>query len=412
MKVNLIREQFPALNQTIDKVTPIFFDGPGGAQVPQSVLDAMSGYLGLYNANLGGTFFSSDKTVALVNQARHVAATFLNSESPDQIVFGANMTSLTFSFSRAISRDWHQSDEIIVTNADHYSNVSSWQQAAEDKGATVKQLKVNPDDCRLDDAHFDSLLNENTKLVAVTYASNTTGSINDIKYIIEQAHKVGALVYVDAVHLAPHELLDVQALDCDFLACSAYKFFGPHLGIIYGKRVHLASFKPYKVEPATLAIPGCWETGTLNFEALAGFIAAIEYLASLSGESSDTPLRTRLQHAFSKIKEYEIQLSRYMLSRISEIPEITVYGITESSQLAKRTPTFAIRIEGVTPRAVSEHLAKSHICVWDGHFYAQGLCQQLDLLDKGGVVRIGCMHYNTIDEIKQLFDEIQKLIKG
>lgn len=236
MNLTQLRRQFPALMQQVAGKSPIFLDGPGGSQVPQPVLSAMSAYLGYYNSNLGGAFFSSEKTVELMADARQAAADLLNSPSRDQIVFGANMTSLTFSFSRAISRDWQAGDEIIVTNADHFSNVSSWQQAAEDKGAKVNTVLINEADCSLDLAHFTSLLSTKTKLVAVTYASNTTGSINDIKRIVEMAHSVGALVYVDAVHYAPHELIDVQALDCDFLACSAYKFFGPHLGCRHQRR--------------------------------------------------------------------------------------------------------------------------------------------------------------------------------
>ncbi|MCF2862550.1 cysteine desulfurase-like protein [Pseudoalteromonas sp. Cnat2-41] len=412
--MNLIelRQQFPALMQQVDGQSPIFFDGPGGAQVPQSVLDAMSSYLGHYNANLGGAFFSSDKTVAVMSAARQAVADLLNSPSPEQIVFGANMTSLTFSFSRALSRDWQASDEIIVTNADHYSNVSSWVQAAEDKGARVHALRVNEQDCTLDMAYFEQLLNDNTKLVAVTYASNTTGSINDIKRIIELAHQHGALVYVDAVHYAPHELIDVQALDCDFLACSAYKFFGPHVGIVYGKRAHLEHFTPYKVAPAKDVVPGRWETGTQSFEGLAGVTAAIDYIASLSGLDASTPRRQRLQVAFANSKEHEMALSRHFLTRLAEFPQITLYGISDVERVQQRTPTFALTIAGFEPRQISEFLGQHHLCVWDGNFYAQGLCEQLGVMDKGGVVRIGCMHYNSIAEIDRLFELLATLINN
>ncbi|BBN83052.1 cysteine desulfurase-like protein [Pseudoalteromonas sp. A25] len=405
-----VRRQFPALMQRVNGQAPLFLDGPGGAQVPQSVLSAMSAYLGYYNSNLGGAFFSSDKTVNLMNDARQAVADLLNAPCKEQIVFGANMTSLTFSFSRAISRDWQTGDEVIVTNADHYSNVSSWRQAAEDKGASVHAVRINEDDCTLDLAHYKSLLNNNTKLVAVTYASNTTGSINDIKQIVELAHQVGALVYVDAVHYAPHELVDVQALDCDFLACSAYKFFGPHVGIVYGKREHLEGFTPYKVEPAKDVIPGRWETGTQSFEGLAGVIAAIDYIASLSGMSEDTPRRERLTTAFVKTKQHEMALSEYFLTRLEQFPQISLFGIADKARLAERTPTFALTFVGLAPRAVSEFLGKQHMCVWDGNFYAQGLCEQLGVMDKGGVVRIGCMHYNTIEELERLFNAFEQLL--
>ena len=410
MELQKLRRQFPALMQQVNGQSPIFLDGPGGSQVPQSVLSAMSAYLGYYNSNLGGAFFSSDKTVDLMNDARQAVADLLNAPSKEQIVFGANMTSLTFSFSRAVSRDWQAGDEVIVTNADHFSNVSSWRQAAEDKGARVQAVKINEADCTLDLAHYKSLLNDKTKLVAVTYASNTTGSINDIKQIVELAHQVGALVYVDAVHYAPHELIDVQALNCDFLACSAYKFFGPHVGIVYGKREHLEGFTPYKVEPAKDVIPGRWETGTQSFEGLAGVIAAIDYIASLSDLPESTPRRERLAQAFANTKEHEMALSAYFLKRLADYPQIHLYGIADESRLAERTPTFALTFEGLAPREVSEFLGKQHMCVWDGNFYAQGLCEQLGVMDKGGVVRIGCMHYNTIEELEKLFSAFEALL--
>ena len=410
MNLTKLRRQFPALMQQVAGKSPIFLDGPGGSQVPQSVLSAMSAYLGYYNSNLGGAFFSSEKTVELMANARQAAADLLNAPSRDQIVFGANMTSLTFSFSRAISRDWQTGDEIIVTNADHFSNVSSWQQAAEDKGVKVNAARINEADCSLDLAHFASLLNTNTKLVAVTYASNTTGSINDIQRIVAMAHEVGALVYVDAVHYAPHELVDVQSLDCDFLACSAYKFFGPHLGMVYGKSEHLEGFTPYKVEPAKDVIPGRWETGTQSFEALAGLIAAVDYIADISELDDSHSRREKLTVAFAKTKQHEMALSEYFLTRLVNYTKIKLFGIDDLERLSERTPTFALTFTGLEPRQVSEFLGKQHICVWDGNFYAQGLCEQLGVLDKGGVVRIGCMHYNTIEELDQLFDLFDELL--
>ncbi|MBB1378091.1 cysteine desulfurase-like protein [Pseudoalteromonas sp. SR43-2] len=410
MNITQLREQFPALMQNVDGKSPIFLDGPGGSQVPTSVLTAMTAYLGHYNSNLGGAFFSSDKTVELMANARQAAADLLNAPSSQQIVFGPNMTSLTFSFSRAISRDWQAGDEIIVTNADHFSNVSSWQQAAEDKGVKVNTALINEADCSLDMVQFESLLNSNTKLVAVTYASNTTGSINNIKRIVELAHDVGALVYVDAVHYAPHELVDVQALDCDFLACSAYKFFGPHLGMVYGKKEHLDGFTPYKVEPAKDVAPGRWETGTQSFEAMAGFIAAVDYIAAISELDDSHSRREKLSVAFAKTKQHEMALSEHFLTRLVNYPRIKLFGIDDFDRLNERTPTFALIFKGLEPRAVSEFLGKQHICVWDGNFYAQGLCKQLDVLDKGGVVRIGCMHYNTIEELDQLFNLFDELL--
>ncbi|EKO3367812.1 cysteine desulfurase-like protein [Vibrio fluvialis] len=400
------RVQFSALNQRINDKPVVFLDGPGGSQVPQSVLEKMTAYLGHYNSNLGGHYFSSQITTDLMQQAREHAQALLNAESSGNIIFGANMTSLTFSLSRAISRDWQVGDEVIVTALDHYSNVSSWQQAAEDKGAIVHQARINPVDCTLDEDHLISLINPNTKLVALTYASNTTGSIVNVKRIVEAAHQAGAMVYVDAVHYAPHHLIDVQELGCDFLACSAYKFFGPHVGIAYVSSQWLHALKPYKVEPATNIGPGRFETGTQSFEGLAGVIAAIDYLAQW-GEAG-LSLRERLEQSFAQFNEHEQTLSKHFLARLAELKGATLYG-RDDYQSENRTPTFAIRLDDFHPELVARALGEQNICVWNGHFYALGLVRQLDLEDKGGVVRIGCMHYNTTEEIDSLFDALQRL---
>lgn len=400
------RAQFDALQQRVNDKAVIFFDGPGGSQVPTSVLEKMTAYLGRYNANLGGHYFSSQITGDVVRQAREHAQALLNAESSANIVFGANMTSLTFSLSRAISRDWQVGDEVIVTALDHYSNVSSWQQAAEDKGAIVHQARVNPDDCSLDEEHLISLINPSTRLVALTYASNTTGSIVNVKRIIEAAHRMGAMVYVDAVHYAPHHLIDVQELGCDFLACSAYKFFGPHVGIAYLSSQWLQALKPYKVEPATDTGPGRFETGTQSFEGLAGVIAAIDYLAQWG--QPEISLRERLEQSFAQFNQHEQTLSRHFLARLADVEGATLYG-RDDFQSENRTPTFALRLEGVEPERVARALGEQNICVWNGHFYAQGLIRQLDLHDKGGVVRIGFMHYNTLEEIDSLFAALKQL---
>ena len=399
--VDEARKQFPALQQKINNKAVYFFDGPGGTQVPESVLTAMTHYLGHYNANLGGQFFSSLKTNEVVNKARQSAQALLNANSENNIIFGPNMTSLTFQLSRAIARDWQAKDEVVVTSLDHYANVSPWQQVAQDKGARLRQVRINEQDCTLDYDHLLALINNSTKLVAITYASNLSGSIVDVKRVINAAHAAGALVYVDAVHYAAHRLIDVQALGCDFLLCSAYKFFGPHLGIAYIAPHMLHTLTPYKVEPATNSGSGRFETGTLPFEALAGLIASVDYLAQWA--ESDLPLRLRLQHSFSQYHQHEMQLSRYFLSKIVKQDKITLFGITSPSRLEQRTPTFSLRITGTTPEKVAQALAQHNICVWNGHFYAQGLCSQLGILDSGGVIRIGFMHYNTEQEIDDLF---------
>ncbi|EKO3858415.1 TPA: cysteine desulfurase-like protein [Vibrio harveyi] len=405
--LNQIREQFPALAQYHNDRPVTFFDGPGGSQVPQSVLDSMVSYLGHFNSNLGGHYFSSQATVDVMQSARESAQALLNAPSSGNIVFGANMTSLTFQLSRAISRDWKEGDEIIVSALDHYSNVSSWQQAAEDKGVIVHQVRINEHDCTLDLEHLQSLLSEKTRLVAVTYASNTTGSIVDIHQVVELAHRIGVQVYVDAVHYAPHHLVDVQAIGCDFLACSAYKFFGPHVGIAYIADQWLHSIKPYKVEPATNIGPGRFETGTQSFEGLAGVTAAIEYLAQFGDEGAS--LRQRLEQSYALYNQHEQQLSAHFLQRLSALDGVNLFGINdESSQL--RTPTFALTFDKYAPEFIAKTLGEHNICVWNGHFYALGLVRQLGLEESGGVVRIGCMHYNTTAEIDMLFDVLESIL--
>lgn len=405
--LNSVREQFSALSQQYNGKPVIFLDGPGGSQVPKSVLDSMTSYLGFYNSNLGGHFFSSQHTTNLMTQARESVQALVNAETPDNMVFGANMTSLTFQLSRAISRDWKAGDEIIVTALDHYSNVSSWQQAAEDKGVVVHQVKVDESNCSLDMDHFASLLSEKTKLVAVTFASNTTGSIVDVKTVIEQAHSVGAKVYVDAVHYAPHHLIDVQDLGCDFLACSAYKFFGPHVGIAYIAPQWLQTIQPYKVEPATNLGAGRFETGTQSFEGLAGVIQAVEYLSQWGEQGSS--LRKRLEQSFSQYNQHEQALSEYFLKRLSTLGNKVVLHGREEADSNLRTPTFALAFKYHHPEFVAKSLGEHNICVWNGHFYALGLIRQLGLEESGGVVRIGFMHYNTIEEVDQLFEALNGL---
>lgn len=404
---SLVRAQFSALQQTYKNKPAIFLDGPGGSQVPQSVLEAMNAYLGFFNSNLGGHYFSSQQTTDLMRDARHYAAALVNAESQDNIVFGANMTSLTFQLSRTISRDWQVGDEVIVTALDHYSNVSSWQQAAEDKGTTVHQARIDEQDCSLDVDHLLSLINPNTKLVALTYASNTTGSIVDVKRVVEAAHQVGAMVYVDAVHYAPHHLIDVQALGCDFLACSAYKFFGPHVGIAYVSPKWLQELKPYKVEPATDIGPGRFETGTQSFEGLAGVIAAVKYLSQW-GEN-EASLRERLVQSYQQFNQHETAISERFLSRLADLKGVTLWGKRDANSEV-RTPTFALTFAHHSPEEIARKLGEQNICVWNGHFYALGLVRQLDLEESGGVVRIGFMHYNTLQEVDSLFDELKRIL--
>lgn len=404
---NLARAQFSALSQTHNDLPVVFLDGPGGSQVPGSVLEAMNAYLGYFNSNLGGHYFSSRNTTDLMKQAREHAQVLVNAESSDNIVFGANMTSLTFQLSRAISRDWQAGDEVIVTALDHYSNVSSWQQAADDRGAIVHQARVDESDCSLDVEHLISLINDKTTLVALTFASNTTGSVVDVKRVIEAAHAVGALVYVDAVHYAPHHLIDVQQLGCDFLACSAYKFFGPHVGIAYVAPKWLQTLRPYKVEPATDVGPGRFETGTQSFEGLTGVIAAVKYLAQW-GKQGDS-LRAQLVDSYQQYNQHESAINERFMTRLSELEGVNLLGRTAADSRL-RTPTFALTFDHHTPEQIAKQLGERNICVWNGHFYALGLVRQLDIESKGGVVRIGFMHYNTLEEVDMLFDELKRIL--
>jgi cysteine desulfurase family protein (TIGR01976 family) len=413
-----LREQFPSLAQEIAGKQAVFFDGPGGTQTPRGVIEAMGAYLSSDNSNLGGAFVTSQHTGQVAAEARQAMADLLNARRPEEVAFGQNMTSLTFAASRAIARTWSPGDEIIVTYLDHDANITPWVMAAADRGATVRWLKIRTEDCTIDFPHLTELLNDRTRLVAVTHASNAVGTVVDVGRVAAMAHQVGALVYVDAVHCAPHNPIDVQALDCDFLACSAYKFFGPHTGVMVGKYDLLDSLTAYKVRPAPGKPPGKWETGTQSFESLAGVKAAVDYLeaigiragedetASLAGYSG-RPLR--LKQAMLAIKQYESELSQYFLERATSVPGLRVYGITDVERLAERAPTFAVSLAGHTPRQVAEYLGQQGIFVWDGHYYAVAVMEQLGTLDHGGLVRIGFVHYNTTEEIDRLIEVLAAL---
>ncbi len=401
-----VRAQFSALHQSHNGLPVTFFDGPGGSQVPESVLEAMMSYLGHHNSNLGAPYITSQITSELLASARAACRAFLNAPSADSIVFGANMTSLTFSLSRAISRQWQAGDEIVVTELDHYANVSSWRQAAEDKSVVVKTALVDESDCSLDIEHMLSLITPKTRLVAVTLASNVSGSIIDISSIVSAAKQVGAMVYVDAVHYAPHHLIDVQKLECDFLVCSAYKFFGPHIGVAYIAPPWLEELTPYKVEPAPANGPGRFETGTQSFEALAGLVACIDYLAQW-GEAG-LSLRQRLEQSYAFYNQHETQLSGYFLQQLAQRPHIKLWG-RHSADSQQRTSTFALTFEQHASQEVAQALGQQNLCTSNGHFYALGLIRQLGLEQNGGVVRIGLMHYSTVDEIDRLFEQLDAL---
>ncbi len=404
-----LRAQFPALQQEVNGRVPAVLDGPGGTQVSQRVIEAMSDYLIQGSSNLDGPFLTSRQTSDLSEAARAAMMDFLNARRPEEIVFGQNMTSLTFAMSRAISRTWQPGDEIILTHLDHDANITPWVMAAQERGVTVRWLDFRPEDCTLDLDSLPELLNEKTRLVAVTFASNAVGSVTDVKHVVELAHAAGALTFVDSVHYAPHGPIDVQDLDCDFLACSVYKFFGPHQGVLYGKYEHLDSLTAYKVRPAPSLPAGKWETGTQSFESLAGTLATVDYLAEIGGPAGDR--REQLVSAMARIKQYEMGLSERFLRGAVSVPGMHVYGITDIENLESRTPTFAISLEGFSPEQVATYLGDKGIYVWHGHYYAVEVMDQLGLLDSGGLVRIGFVHYNTAGEVDRVLAALADLAK-
>jgi cysteine desulfurase family protein (TIGR01976 family) len=414
LDLTYIRAQFPSLAQTINGYPAAFLDGPGGTQVPQRVIDAISGYLSRDNANTGGAYSTSRNTDAMLAEARAAMADFLNCGA-DEIVFGPNMTTLTYMMSRAIGRDLGPGDEILVTRLDHDANVSPWL-ALEEKGVTIRWAEIHEEDCTLDLDDLASKINERTKLVAVGYASNAVGTINPVKKIVGLAHAAGALAYIDAVHYGPHGLIDVAALDCDFLACSTYKFFGPHMGVLFGKREHLARLHPYKVRPLTDAVPNRWEWGTLNHECIAGITACVDYIAELGRRSHNQPAtrRAAIVAAFEAIHHYEYGLMTRFMTGLSQMPRIKVYGITDPARLAERCPTIALRIinqtKDQTPLALSTRLGEKGFFTWDGNYYALNLTERLDVEKSGGFLRIGLVHYNTVEEVDRLLAAIGEIV--
>ncbi|MBZ5681105.1 MAG: cysteine desulfurase-like protein [Acidobacteriia bacterium] len=413
LDLTYVRSQFPSLSQTVNGHPAAFLDGPGGTQVPQRVIDAMSAYLRRDNANTGGAYATSRHTDAMIAEARAAMADFLHC-SADEVAFGPNMTTLTFAISRAIGRDLKPGDEIVVTRLDHDANVSPWLAMAEDRGITVRWAEINENDCTLDMADFAAKINKNTKLVAAGYASNAVGTINPVKEIVRLAHAAGALAYIDAVHYGPHGLIDVAALDCDFLACSTYKFFGPHMGVLFGKREHLRGFRPYKVRPLTDAIPYRWEWGTLNHECIAGIGACVEYLADLGRHTRPeaTTRRAAIEAAYEAIHEHERELLKRIISGLLKIPHLKLYGIADPARFDQRCATLALRIDGHTPLELATQLGDRGFFTWDGNYYALNLTEQLDVEKSGGFLRIGLVHYNTVDEVDRLLAALREIVRA
>ncbi len=405
-----VRAQFPALAEMVNDQPAVFFDGPGGTQVTKRVIDAISSYLTHANANTHGAFLTSNRSDQVIAEAHQAMADFLGCDS-DEVVFGANMTSLTFMLSRSIGREIQPGDEIVLTRLDHDANFSPWK-ALEERGAVIRVVDIDVEDCTLDMDDLRRQINQHTKIVAVGYASNAVGSINDVAEITRLAHSVGALSFIDAVHYAPHGPIDVRALDCDFLACSPYKFFAPHAGTLYGKREHLQRLNPYKVRPAANETPDRWETGTKNHEGMAGVAAAIEYLAELGNKvagEQQLARRAALLAAMHAIQAYERELAEKLIKGLLEVPGLTFYGITDPQRFGERTPTVSVRIEGHSPRELSEALGQAGIFTWDGNYYALNLSERLGVEQDGGMLRIGLAHYNTSAEIDRCLTVLHAL---
>jgi cysteine desulfurase family protein (TIGR01976 family) len=413
--VDALRAEFPALAREQDGRPVVFLDGPGGTQVPQRVIDAVTGYYRDANANAGGAFVTSRLSDAIVDEAHAAVADFLGAASADEIKFGQNMTSLTLHVGRSIGATLGPGDEIVVTTLDHEANVSTWRAMAADRGVTVRTVDIRPDDVTLDMEDLESKLSSKTKLVAVGYASNAVGTVNPVAEIVARAHEVGALAYVDAVAYAPHGPIDVRALDTDFLVCSAYKWFGPHLGALYGKAEVLDRLPVFKVRPAH----DRWETGTQSFESIAGTLAATDYLRDVGRENGDvagapgaaegSERRRELVAGMTAIAAYERRLVARLIEGLAGIIGVTIHGITDPARFASRVPTVSISIAGVHPRSAAEALGDQGIFAWDGDFYATGLIERLGKAEGGGVLRLGLVHYNTEAEVERTLAAIDRI---
>lgn len=413
--VEALRAEFPALARTQDGRPVAFLDGPGGTQVPQRVIDAVVGYYRDSNANSGGAFTTSELSDAISDEAHAAVADFLGAASPDEIKFGYNMSTLTLHIGRSIGATLGPGDEIVVTTLDHEANVSTWEAMAADRGVTVRKVDVRMDDLTLDLEDFESKLNGRTRLVAVGYASNAVGTINPVAELVARAHEVGALTYVDAVAFAPHGPIDVAAIDTDFLVCSAYKWFGPHLGALYGKAEVFDRLPAFKVRPAH----DRFETGTASFESIAGTLAATDYLrdigrsfghvAGAPGAADASERRRELVAGMVAIVDYERALVARLLDGLAAIPGVTVHGITDRDRLAERVPTVSVSIHAIRPREAAEALARDGIYAWDGDFYATGLIERLGKAETGGVLRLGLVHYNTTDEVDRTIESLARI---
>jgi cysteine desulfurase family protein (TIGR01976 family) len=415
---SIIRTQFPSLNRPA-----VFLDNPGGTQICQASLERINRYLLECNANHEGAFETSQQSDSLLHEAHTAVADFLNASSPDEIIFGPNMTTLTLHISRSLAHWLDPGDEIIVTRLDHDANITPWTLVAEDRGCQVIWVDFDVEDGTLKQDEFEKALTCRPKIVAIGYASNALGTINPVRKLTAQAKEAGAVVYIDAVQYAPHGPTDVQQIGADLLACSAYKFFGPHVGMLYGKLDLLNDLRAYKVRPAPDKSPGKWMTGTGNHEGIAGVLGALEYLEWLAGEFAHeqmvswkeagfTGRRLSLKAAMTAIRAYEFELSRALVQVIDSVPGTRIYGLTDTKRLDERVPTVSFTLEGQTPRQVAEKLGREGFYVWDGNYYALAVTERLGLEASGGMVRVGAVHYNTLEEIQRFGEALKKVAKS
>jgi len=402
-----VRSRFPALTREIDGRPAVFVDAPGGSQVPDTVIDAIGGYLRTSNANAHGAFATSQETDDVIAEAHRASADLLNADA-DEVVLGPNATTLLFAISRSVARTLRPGDEVVVTRLDHDANVRPWVLAAEDAGATVRWVDVVEEDATLDLASFEAALSERTKVVAFTLASNALGTITPAAELTRLVHeRTPAVVACDGVHLAQHRRIDVRAIGADLVACSPYKIFGPHLGILFGRREVLSWLRPYKVRPADDELPFAFETGTQNHEGFAGWVTAVGYLAGLGRGNGR---RAAVADAFERaIVPWEAGLSERFLDGVRAIASVRLYGIDDTARIAERTPTFAIRVADQHPAETAKTLAERGVFVWDGNYYALEIMERLGLQASGGAVRIGFCHYNTPDEVDRVLEELAAL---
>jgi cysteine desulfurase family protein (TIGR01976 family) len=413
--VQQVRSQFPALSRRQGQLPIAFLDNPAGTQVPKLVVDQMTHAMIGANANLGGFFRTSVDADALVAAAHDAAATFVNARHPGEVFFGQNMTTLTFTMSRSIGASWKAGDEVVLSRMDHEANISPWLMLAEDRGLIVRWLEFSTKSYEFDLESLHRLMTPRTKLVAVCYASNITGTINDVATMSRIAHDAGALIYVDAVQYAPHGLIDVQAIDCDFLLCSAYKFFGPHLGLFWGRRELLQSLRAYKVRPAAEELPWRFSTGTLSREALAGVHAAIDYIAALSRFDErcppTAPLRDKLASGFAVMKAHDDKLTLRLIKGLRSMNGVRILGITDPTAIDRRVSTVSFSAEGGNPEDIAKSMALAGLQVWSGDNYGVEPYRQLGLYERGCGVRVGPVHYNTVEEIDHVVAHLRDWLR-